>query len=198
MEARVSVDGYDKVWVYAFESVDDFDSPEYRKSLAQTFSIYADYSVEQYPTLFTVGNVVFMVRGVDHDILTKLLTSLWHLRPTEDIAPFGIPEFGNINEEEAKAKAVEWFTDPARGTDAFTDVTDVEARLVRFGDYTVWSGAEDNWFYVRLPYPDTAVWLVKVDEGMAGMEAQRFGVIVLDYYTGILVSRVVDRTAIPL
>jgi len=187
-EARLSVDGYEKASVYAFEPPRGLDTLRYQEWLARAFYIWADYSVQQVPTLYTIGNIVFIVNGIDPDTQTKVLTSLWHMRPTGEVTPFGIPKSSPSvdDKQEAEAAAVGWFTDAARGADAFNDVTGVEARLVMFGDYVARFLIEDP-LHTRLPHPDTAVWLVEVREGKEGIWARRYGAVVLDYFTGTVV-----------
>jgi len=192
-EVRVSVDGYEKVRVYAFESPSDFESLRNRESIGHIFQLYADYSAEQYPSVFVVGNVVVEVVGIDHDVLKKVCTALWHLKPTLELIPFGLPDFWDVDRQEAEEKAVEWLTDPDRGDDVFEDVAGVEARLVAFGDYTAWFTIGDP-LHTTLPHPDTAVWLVEVKEGTKGVWARRYGVVLLDYGTGLIVHATYSET----
>jgi hypothetical protein len=54
------------------------------------------------------------------------------------------------------------------------------------GDYTARFAVEDP-LHAKLPHPDTSVWLVEVEEGSEGVWARRYGVVVLDWFTGLLV-----------
>ncbi|MDP2949840.1 MAG: hypothetical protein Q8P22_09925, partial [Chloroflexota bacterium] len=63
---RVSVDGYDRVWIYAF------DPPMSGEEVLVYFNVYVDYTREAYPVVFNVENVTVLVRGLDEVVLEKV------------------------------------------------------------------------------------------------------------------------------
>ncbi|MDP3063582.1 MAG: hypothetical protein Q8O40_10315 [Chloroflexota bacterium] len=190
---RVSVDGYDRVWIYAF------DPPMTGEAVLDYFNVYADYTREAYPVVFNVENVTVLVRGLDEVALEKVFASLWDRAPTHELVPFGVPGLQPTSGDTEPAKRVEWvkalavlwLQSPQRGERALSRVADAETRPVRLGDYLAHFSAPDG-PYPRLPQPDTFVWAVEAhwDAGHA--------VVLLDAVTYIVVGAAYTSERLPL
>ncbi|MDP2957822.1 MAG: hypothetical protein Q8N53_15455 [Longimicrobiales bacterium] len=190
---RVSVDGYDRVWIYAFAP------PMGREAIFRYFDMNASFTREGHPTVFNVENVTVLVRGDDTDVLEKVLVSLWDRTPIHYLTPFGIwplaPSSGDADRARwltwVRELAARWLQSPQRGERAVSLVADAEVRLVRLGDYLARFPASDG-PYPRLPHPATLVWAV------ATSSEAGHAVVLLDAWNYIVVGAAYTSERLPL
>ncbi len=181
---RVSVDKYDRVWVY------EFDTPQSLDEVFLTFDRGGDYAPESYPTAYALGNVVVLVRGVDFDLIKRVYLSLWNRLPTYQIASIGIIEFRLLDGNETVDEAKRWFADPSAASD-------VETRIQRLGDYVSrFTLTRSN--YPVLPHPDSLVWVVQGRSGPQAPASQAYSTIVIDFATNIVLGATYSQERLPL
>lgn len=180
---RLRINGYNKVILYQF---DDVPSAE---MLFESFGLGADFAVDNYPVLFAVDKTVILVRGAGSEAAQAVYTALWSLRPPHQIAPSGGPLVGpsalhRCQAVEAALVHLHWYSDmrPRCDGTATSNVT-----LVRFDDYLRRFGIDETRFR-RLPHRDTVVWAVMDHPSENGELGDRWDVVLVDWYSGIVIG----------
>jgi hypothetical protein len=80
---RITVNGYDRAWVIRY------DEPPADSALIDVFSLYGDFAAVMFPQTLRVGNIVYLVRGVETDAPANIFVAVWDMAPSAEINHHG-------------------------------------------------------------------------------------------------------------
>ncbi|MEX0761960.1 MAG: hypothetical protein WD333_05935 [Dehalococcoidia bacterium] len=190
---QISVEGYDSVWVYTcYVAMSE-------QEIFEAFDLNAtSFPAENYPTVFTVDNVMVLVRGSEPEPIRNVYTALWDTTPPRELAPFALwqllPPDGA---KEAAAEAESWLVEPDGEDPRFSTATAGEARLVTIGDFTNEFSLDDA-LYDPLPHPDAVVWAVPATGEPADATGEGYAVVLVDSVSGLVIGATYSDEALPI
>ena len=186
---RVSVDGYDRVWIFQYDEVPD------HFSLFQRFHLNASFPEQNFPQPLLLGNILFLVRGIETEAPEQIMTAIWDIEPPGMINQFQSPITGRwrYGSSQSRAYAIERLSE-REGRDEFV-AAETSSVLVTMRDLASVYGFTplvDN-----MPHPDSRLWVSQFQDNDGG-----YVTVASEMTSGIPVaeirtSRALDMTRIP-